>query len=368
MTTTNLKPGRQVVRAIDVGFGLVKLSIPDGSGGVRFAHFPSMAIPSDPQANTVLGARRRDTFDIPVKGALYEVGNEVAIAQTGNEYGREITDEFYKSPIYEALTKGALRYMVEAGDTQIDLLVLGLPVNQYLEPGRREYLQKHYSGEHDLGNDRKITVSGVLVQAQPMGGYIELSSHIDELNEKIVSMKGPLRPVQDLDKLTVLMVDPGEYTLDWLLLQNGSLTSKASGAASDAGRHRVVRAVHEALQAKVGRPLGPAAMVRINEALRTKTPLKLSGVAYDLSEFEPVIKAVVADPIRSLIDGMRSMHEFVDVIVVVGGHPERYRDVLEERFPQIPVFIIEPSVEANVRGFQIIGEATAAAQPAKQAA
>jgi len=194
-----------------------------------------------------------------------------------------------------------------------------------------------------------------------MGGYIELGGHIDKLNEKIAEMKGSMQPIEDLNAVTVLMVDPGEYTLDWLLLQNGSLTSKASGAASDAGRHRVVRAVHEALQDKIGRPLGPATMTRINEALRLNLPLKLSGVAYDLLEFEPIIKAVVADPISRLIDGMRSMHEFVDVIVLVGGHPERCRDVLEERFPQIPVFIVQPAVEANVRGFQIIGEATAAA-------
>lgn len=352
------------VRAIDVGFGLVKASLPT-RGGVQYMHFPSMAIPADPAANTVLGARRRDTFDVPVKtGAVYEVGREVTLAQTGHEYGREVSDEFYRSPIYEALTKGALRYMYEAGDRTIDLLVLGLPVNQYLEPGRREFLQENFAGEHDIGDGKSISVKRVLVQAQPMGGYLELHQHLDQLNTLIKRFHPEAKPLEDLSEQTVLMVDPGEYTLDWLLLQRGSLTSKASGAASDAGRHRVVRAVQDALEAKLGRPLGAATTSRINEALRKNQPVKLAGTLHDLTEFDPVIKAVIADPVSRLIDGLRGMHEFVDVIVIVGGHPERYRDVLQERFPAIPVFVVENSVEANVRGFQIIGESMLTAEAA----
>lgn len=351
------------VRAIDVGFGLVKTSIPvENKHSVGFMHFPSMAIPADPAANTVLGARRRDTFDIPVRGAVYEVGREVVLAQTGNDYGREVSDEFYRSPIYEALTKGAMRYMHEAGDRVIDLLVLGLPVNQYLEQGRREFLQETFAAEHDLGDGRKLNVKRVLVQAQPMGGYLELHQHLGKLNELFQQFNPQASALTNLSDQTVLMVDPGEYTLDWLLLQRGSLTSKASGAASDAGRYRVVRAVQDALETKLARPLGAATATRINEALRSGKPIKLAGVEYPLEEFDPVIKAVIADPVSRLIDGLRGMHEFVDVIVIVGGHPERYREVLQERFPKIPVFVIDNSVEANVRGFQIIGESMLAAE------
>ena len=59
-----------VVRAIDVGFGLVKCSLRKGDG-VAFISFPSMAIPADASAVRTLGTRRRDTFDVPVNGALY---------------------------------------------------------------------------------------------------------------------------------------------------------------------------------------------------------------------------------------------------------------------------------------------------------
>jgi len=352
-----------VVRAIDVGFGRVKSSVRSpGEGGVSFISFPSMAIPADASAVRSLGTRRRDTFDVPVGGARYEVGRDVGLAQAGGSFGRDVTDEFYRGAIYEALTKGALRYMAEAGDSVIDVLVLGLPVNQYNDSKRRDYLRSRYEGEIDLGDGKTINVRRVVVQAQPMGGYASLGDHLDELNRVIVGTGGALPPLPDadsLDELSVLMIDPGEHTLDWLLIQQGTINPRASGAASDAGRHRVVRAVQDSLAAHIGRPLGPAVVPRINEALRQRTPVKLSGVAHELDRFEPEIMSVVEDSINLMIDGLRDAHEIVDLIVLVGGHPERYRDVLARRFPAIPVFIMPEPMAANVRGFQLIGEAVA---------
>jgi len=352
-----------VVRAIDVGFGLVKLSIRDGDGdGTTIINFPSIALPADASAVRTLGTRRRDTFDVPVNGALYEVGRDVGLAQAGGSFGRDVTDEFYRGAIYEALTKGALRYMAEAGDSRIDLLVLGLPVNQYNDAKRRDYLRDHYQGDIDVGDGKTVSVGKVVVQAQPMGGYAAIDEHFDELNAVITKTGGALEPLPSgdaLDDLAVLMVDPGEHTLDWLLIQQGSINPKASGAASDAGRHRVVRAVQESLGAELGRPLGPAVMPKVNDALRLRTKVKLSGVAHDLDRYEPVIMSVVEDSVNRMIDGLRDAHEIIDLVVLVGGHPERYRDVLTKRFPAIPVFVMPDSMAANVRGFQMIGEALA---------
>ncbi|HLL10542.1 MAG TPA: hypothetical protein VK570_05755 [Rubrivivax sp.] len=355
-----------VVRAIDVGFGLVKLSVRKGSG-LAFMNFPSMAIPADASAVRTLGTRRRDTFDVPVNSASYEVGRDVGLAQAGGSFGRDVTDEFYRGAIYEALTKGALRYMLEAGDSVIDVLVLGLPVNQYNDSKRRDYLRSRYEGDIAVGDGKTIKVRKVLVQAQPMGGYAALDDHMDELNQVIANTPGALKPLasgEALDDLSVLMVDPGEHTLDWLLIQQGTINPRASGAASDAGRHRVVRSVLESLVAEVGRPLGPAVMPRINDALRSGSPVKLAGVAHDLQPFEPVIMTVVEDSINRMVDGLRDAHEIIDLMVLVGGHPERYRDVLVKRFPAIPVFIMPDSMAANVRGFQMIGEAVAEEQAA----
>jgi plasmid segregation protein ParM len=287
----------------------------------------------------------------------------VELAQSGGNFGRDVTDEFYRGAIYEALTKGALRYMAEAGDTKIDVLVLGLPVNQYNDAKRRDYLRSRFHGTVEVGDGKTVTVDKVIVQAQPVGGYAAIDDHLSELNAVISKTAGALEPLASgevLDELAVLMIDPGEHTLDWLLIQQGTINPRASGAASDAGRHRVVRAVQESLSATIGRPLGPAVMPRINDALRNNRPVKLAGVAHDLRQFEPVVLSVVEDSVNRMIDGLRDAHEIVDLMVLVGGHPERYRDVLVKRFPAIPVFVMPSSMEANVRGFQMIGEAESA--------
>ena len=355
-----------VVRAIDIGFGLVKLSV-RSRDGVSFMHFPSMAIPADASAVRALGPRRRDTFDVPAGGANYEVGRDVGLAQAGGNFGRDVTDEFYRSAIYEALAKGALRYMAEAGDAAIDVLVLGLPVNQYNDGKRREYLRSRFEGAIEIGDGKTIAVRKVIVQAQPMGGYAALDDHLKDLNAVIEATPGALEPLPDgdaLDDLAVLMVDPGEHTLDWLLIQQGTINPRASGAASDAGRHRVVRAVMESLCADIGRPLGPSTMPRINEALRTHRPVKLAGAAHDLNQFEPVIRSVVEDSVNRMIDGLRDAHEILDLVILVGGHPEHYREALAKRFPAIPVFVMPDPLQANVRGFQMIGEAESESEPA----
>lgn len=350
-----------VVRAIDVGFGRVKAMVPD-DGELRVISFPSMAIPADASAVRSLSTRRRDTFDVPVHGAVYEVGRDVGLAQAGGSFGRDVTDEFYRGAIYEALTKGALRYMAEAGDSVIDVLVLGLPVNQYNDDKRRDHLKHTYEGALDLGDGKTITVRRVAVQAQPMGGYAALEDHLGDLNDVIRSTGGALQPLQsadELDELSVLMIDPGEHTLDWLLIQQGTINPRASGAASDAGRHRVLRTVQDSLSRDVGRPLGPSVVPHINEALRLGRPVKLAGVAHELGKYEPQIMSVIEDSLNRMIDGLRDAHEIVDLIVLVGGHPERYREVLARRFPAIPVFVMPEAMSANVRGFQMIGEALA---------
>ncbi len=350
-----------VVRAIDVGFGLVKHSVAT-SDGLAYRSFPAMAIPADTSAVRSLSTRRRDTFDVPVQGAIYEVGRDVGLAQAGGSFGRDVTDEFYRGKVYEAVTKGALRYMAEAGDTAIDLLVLGLPVNQFNDATRRDHLRRTYEGDLDVGGGKRIAVGRVVVQAQPMGGYAALEDTFDELNQEIAATNGALKPLASadaLDELAVLMVDPGEHTLDWLLIQAGTINPSASNAASDAGRHRVLRAVQAALSEDVGRPLGVSVEAHINEALRQKKPVKLSGVAYDLDKYEPRIMSVVEDAVNRMIDGLRDATEIVDLIVLVGGHPERYRDVLKRRFPAIPALVVPDPVSANVRGFQMIGEAMA---------
>lgn len=364
-----MKQTTKVVRAIDAGYGLTKfIRKTDDTGQLICEHFPSLAVPSDPQTMRSLNIRHRDTVDVNVNGSSYEVGRDIIQAQTGNDVGREIGENWSQAPNYQAVMMGALHYM---DVDKIDLLVLGLPVHQYLSEDRCNALSEKYTGKFELPNNRTVSISKVAVRPQPLGGYIDFGNHIGSLNklieekcqhhidkEKIDIGISPLKDPSDLfTKYCVLVVDPGEFTLDWLLIDQGAINTKASGAAADSGRHRIVRDVHRALQQDLGQSIAPASLTRINESLRTGCSLKLGGRIVDISKYDKVVAQSVADPISRLIEGLRGLEDRIDIILLIGGHPAIYKSELEKRFPYVPVFLPEDPLYANVRGFQRMGEA-----------
>lgn len=365
----------KIVRAIDAGYGLTKfISQVNPDGSLICNHFPSMAVPSDPATMRSLSIRDRNTIDVEVNGAQYEVGVDVLQAQTGNDVGREIGESWSRSDMYRAVMLGAMHYMNEP---VIDKLVLGLPVNQYLSEERCNQLAKDYTGTFNLPGNRTVEIKDVIIRPQPFGGYIDMGNHLDVINKGISELKkkhsnAAIKEIESAATLVedhcVLVVDPGEHTLDWLLVDRGQINTKASNAASDSGRHRIVRDVQRALENELSRQINPANLPRINEALRTGQPLRLGGQLIDLKNYDNVVMQSVADPISRLIEGLRGLEDRIDLILVVGGHPGIYERALRERFTYTPVIVPADSLYANLRGFQRMGEALAMAGEAVEAA
>ena len=360
--TTGKKP---IAAAIDGGYGLFKHAIADENGELTYGHFHSMAVPSDPATMRSLSVRQRDTIDVVVGDASYEVGRDILLAQTGNDVGREIGDNWVMSDMYRALMLGALHYM---NTPVIDTLVLGLPVNQYLNESRCNGLISEYAGKsHKVGGGKTVEVKHVIVRPQPFGGYLDMGDQIDLINNSIKKLADSnkdselaIAKISDANQivtdLCVLIVDPGEHTLDWLFVDKGSINTKASSVASDSGRHRIVRDVQRTIEQELGRSVAPSNLTRINEALRTGEKLKLGGQLVDMSKYDTVVAQSVADPISRLIEGLRGLEDRIDLIYLVGGHPEIYERELQKRFPYTPVVVSENSLYANVRGFLTMGE------------
>jgi plasmid segregation protein ParM len=373
-------PPTLVAHSIDVGLGLVKHTVlethTDVPSRIAFEAFPALAIPADPSALRSV-VRPRDTFDVPVPMpdgniSLFEVGPEIRRAQTGTEFGRILTTDYYTSQIYEALMLGALR---RTGSSVIDILVVGLPVSQYLVPESRDALSRRWTSSaegHDVGDGLRVVVRDVIVRPQPLGGYFDSWQHLELFREAIARSPAAevlprIESAEQVSELNVLVVDPGELTLDWLVMNKGQINERASGAAVDAGRFRVVRAVAEALSNDVGRKLATMNYPDIDHALRTTNKIKIEGKIYDLARYKGIISAHVLDPVNQMVQGVRGMADTLDVIVMVGGHPELYRDALTLKYPHLPIVTLPDPVFANVRGYQSVGEFVAADQAQQRA-
>ncbi|SFU99641.1 plasmid segregation protein ParM [Paenacidovorax caeni] len=82
---------------------------------------------------------------------------------------------------------------------EVDVLVTGLPVDQYKDEARRAELERQFIGKHKITPKRTVEIAQVKVVAQPTGGLFDMISQDDEEN-----------PAIDEDA-RILVVDPGFF-------------------------------------------------------------------------------------------------------------------------------------------------------------
>ncbi len=274
-----------------------------------------------------------------------------------------LTDAFYDSPHYHASMRAALLY---AGEDRINALCLGLPLNHLNTPGRAAKLQNAYSGKIHLTDKQYVEIEKVLIQPQPFGAFIGLGKRWQRLNNVLAEANhDKLTKPADLNNLAILIVDPGEFTLDWLLMRNGAPLMKASNAIGDAGRHRIIRELHKQVQDDLGSPLGTSFYADINDALRGGKKLRVRNQVFDLQseKYQNVVQAAIADPVQQMLEGIRGADDRIELVVVMGGAPEYITSAIKKQRPWLPVYCEtekegnDASIYGNLSGFQIWAEA-----------
>ena len=320
-----------VVRAIDVGFGHTKYVTASSNGKVDCAHFPSLAYfgHSEESADS-MGGRRR-TVQVPVDGLLYEVGPDVELA-ADRFRSRQLHDGYTETAEYRAFTIGALNYMkVET----IDLLVVGLPVSQFL--ARKAALQKAMTGTFELSKKRRIVVRRVLVFPQPQGALFWYATQ-----------NGGLDNMQ----LKTLVMDVGSRTFDWLVTRGMRVVPKMSDSANR-GVSDILRHIADAVGAEIKEDYRD--LDAVDAALRSGRILRLYQRDHDLKKFDPVIKKIADQALTSVLaklDGPQDLEN----IVLVGGGAYLYTKAVKRRFPKHKIIEVDEPMYANVRGFQLLGE------------
>ena len=72
-------------------------------------------------------------------------------------------------------------------------------------------------------------------------------------------------------------------------------------------------------------------------------------------------RRAVRDPVGIMMNGIKGAWDYIDMIVMVGGHPAHYAEEIASRMPDMPIYVPKHSVFANVEGLQLIGEGVAEA-------
>ncbi len=360
-----------IALAIDAGFGMMKYSYRHNEQAA-FACFPSVVLPTRARPNLPQISRARQTTLVEFEGRTYLVGPDIRHELAGNDFGRDLTDAYYQSPIYHALMRGALAFM---GEKTIDVLVLGLPMDRFDFPDLISGLESHYTGRIDLGFGRTVDIRKVIIHPQPFGGYVGLGRYLSQINETLAKYPqaqiGPLNSPQAIRDLNVLVVDPGAYTLDWLFMSPTGPVRAASAAANNAGRHRVVRRLYDLICSEIGRKPPISLLFDIDDAERAGRTIRVDGRVFDFRDarFRVLIEEAVDDSVQQMFEHLGGNADRIDMIAVVGGEPNHVARSIAKRRPNIPLFVTPssgnlPSIFTNLCGFQEYAEAIASQEQA----
>jgi plasmid segregation protein ParM len=320
-----------IVRAIDVGYRNTKYVCSVVHGGIQCRVFPSVAPTATCRDLSEALGRKRHTVIVEADGLRYEVGPDALLAEKPNAI-QSLDNDYWASPEYLALVRGALHYMEV---DRVELLVVGLPVSAF--EARKHNLAKRIRGCHPLPDGRLATVHEVQVLAQPLGALI----HYALTEDRLEAMK----------RQRNLVIDSGGRTFDFLLTEGLKIVEKRSDDA-----RRGMHDVTQLLAAEIGRACRTefTDYERLDMALRSGTQPLVFGKPYDLGPHMPAARKIAEEAVTHLRRYVQDGSD-IDNIILSGGSAFFFRDAVRAAFPRHEIHDLDDGLYANVRGFQLFG-------------
>ncbi len=321
------------VLGIDIGYSNLKLAYGQQGSEPKVLLRPAGAAPADRMGEKIGGDGEEDFLRVLVNDVPFVAGISPDRAEL---WSRELHENYPSTDSYRALFHAGL--LLSEFD-QIDLVVTGLPVNQYLNPDLRERLSKQMQGEHQITPRRKITVNKVKVVPQPVGGFVDYVWSLPDAAE--------------IEDSRVMVVDPGFFSVDWVLIGNGELRRQSCGTSLEASSvilDEAVRLIAEDFGGNIGRE-------RLEHALRNGLAhVRLFG---ERVEVAPFLKKA-ADKVGPIVtarlrESLRKENASADMVLLVGGGAGFFENAVKEAFPQLKVSSPDSPVYANARGFWRMG-------------
>lgn len=324
----------KVVRALDLGWGYTKYSTKNPvDGELEFHAFPSLAPRSTGVDLSMSLLGKRDTTVVNVDGTKYEVGPDSADLDV-SDASRSLNDSFIHTEQYKAVFYGALHYI---GEPEIDLLVVGLPLNGMNNAAK---LKEMVVGTHKISDTETVVVKDALVLPQPLGGLYYC-----------FSLKEQHPELEFIEEDTSLVIDPGFLTFDFLLTNGEKVVDNRSGAHTG-GVSKVLRSIAESISTKFN--IKYENLGAIDKGLRRRK-LKINGEVETLDEHIKNTRAVLEAPVNMMKNYTGSGTD-IDLLVLLGGGAGIFEKTIRNFYPKHPVFVVPESQTANVRGYQLAGE------------
>lgn len=328
---------------LDIGYSNLVVACGEaGKGGPEsVVTMPAGAAPATCMPRSLTGGINLDSgVQVQVNGESWVAGVEPGRLSGWN---RELHADYPSSDTYKALFYAAL--LTPERDT-VDLLVTGLPVNQFQDPAFVAALKQRLAGTHQVTPKRNIQVTDVLVVPQPVGTF--MSALWYEPTES------PL--AETIQRGRAIVIDPGFFSVDWVSFDQASM--QGSAGTDLRAMSRVLAEMAILIRADYG---DAPTIEKLESAVRDgDADIIFKGSKIEIQEYfqkaADAVSRVALQPLQNDIrlDGGSSS---IDVVLMGGGGGHAYKAAAEALFPHAQVICPDTSVDTNAKGFWACGEA-----------
>jgi len=319
------------ILGIDIGYSNLKLAFGPKGESAKTHLRPAGAAPADRFGSRFDGRAQDEFLHVLVHGQEFVAGVSPDRAEM---WTRSLHADYTASASYEALFHAGL--LLSEMD-RVDVLVTGLPVSQYLDEARRNALAEQMCGTHQVTPKRTVSVEKVKVIPQPIGGLLDYIAQEDA----------------DIEDARVLVVDPGFFSVDWVVVAHKDLHRQSSGTSLNASS-----VILEEASRLIAKDHGAAVNTEtLENAVRAGKPAVLVlGQRVEITPYiEQAAKTIGPVVVESIQKSLRTESKMPDLVVLVGGGAQFFREALQDAFPRLTVATPREPVFSNARGFWLMG-------------
>jgi len=341
----------RTVIAIDIGYGYTKVvwsHTLDRQGKSRWGEicFRSITPPVVVDEESTGIGNNPDRVLIELNGQSYYAGP----AATLGVEARALDPNYIETDQHEVLLRVAIHLaMRELGrfTSEIDMLVLGLPVSGFASRGARLNEIALQSRDipvarHLRGNGPSsiaVTAKNCLILPQPYGGM------------RAASQNAPADdPIYQAGKLSMI-IDPGYRTLDWFVSNGMSPELKLSGSF-DGGVSNILREVSQRIGYEHG--TGSLEFDQIEEGLETGS-INLGFKVIDTEPYRKVAADAAKREIAAFLGRIDANRARLSRVLLTGGGAKFYEAALKDKLPGYQIETMPASVMSNARGYWLTG-------------
>ena len=320
--------------AIDMGHGNLKRACGDAGGEPQLDVWPACTMPLDRTGTDQSG-------DVVVDGTPWRVGvSPEAMGSTPEILHRNCLD----SDPWRAQLLYALTHDVTVPG-KIDQLVLGLPVDEYLDQKLRERVEGAVRALLKGSSMTLPEVDRIAVVLQSFGTYFSANVRLEGV----------------LERANVLLIDAGHGTLGWTHVRLGRLLRNGTGTTRQGGVARIIEEVNTRLPQRKGIAADNGC---IRAAIEGDGAIIVKGKSHDCRGLigevrDGVIRCALALIKRSI----KGLSEGFDAVVLTGGGAEHYHSAVRRLFPRALMHRTDSDVQATVYGLWLLAKNAIAPTP-----